>query len=138
MPGPHPAKKAVLRAISPHFPVPDVVAAAEYYRDKFGFEILNYFGDPPGFVMVRRDKIEIQFSKLEDGEKPAPASHGHPLGLDAYIWIDDADALYAELQSRGAKILEGPVRRIYQCIEVTVQDCYGFRLVFAADCSAPS
>jgi len=132
MPEGQPAKKAVLHAIAPHFPVPDVVAAAEYYRDTFGFEILNYFGEPPVFVMVRRDKIEIQFSKLEDGKSPAPISQGRPLGLDAYIWIDDAGALYAELQSRDAKILEGPVKRIYGCVEVTVQDLNGYQIVFGA------
>jgi predicted enzyme related to lactoylglutathione lyase len=135
MPEAHPAKKAVFGAISPHFPVPDVVAAAEYYRDKFGFEILGYFGTPPVFVMVRRDNVTIQFGKLNDGERPAPNSRRRRDALDAYIWIDDADALYAELKSRGAKILEGPIKRIYGCIEVTVEDHNGYQIVFGQDCA---
>jgi catechol 2,3-dioxygenase-like lactoylglutathione lyase family enzyme len=35
--------------------VPDVVATAEFYRDKLGFELLGYFLDPPVYAMVRRD-----------------------------------------------------------------------------------
>lgn len=135
MPEPHTAKRAVLHAISPHFPAPDVVAAAEYYRDKFGFQILNYFGEPPVFVMVRRDNVTIQFSKLENGAKPTPTSGGRPLRLDAYIWISDAHTLYAELKQRGAKILEGPIKRIYGCIEITVEDPNGYQIVFGQDCA---
>lgn len=130
-------KKAVLHAIAPHFVVPDVVIAAEYYRDKFGFRILNYFGEagePPFFVMVRRDNVTIQFGRLNDGEKPAPNSQRRCFGIDAYIRIDDADALFAELNQRGAKILEGPVKRYYNCIEVTVEDPNGYQIVFGQDC----
>jgi hypothetical protein len=41
-------------AIAPSFLVKDVVRAAGYYRDKMGFEISPYFGDPPVFTIVRR------------------------------------------------------------------------------------
>jgi len=54
--------------MAPQFVVPDVVAAAEYYRDKFGFEILGYFLDPPVFAIVRRDSAEIHFGKSDNGE----------------------------------------------------------------------
>lgn len=137
MPEPQPAKKARAHAIAPHFAVPDVVVAAEYYRDKFGFEVLGYWADPPVFATVRRDKVEIQFGKLNPGAAPAPKQR-RSFGLDAYIWIDDADAIYAELKSCGANILEGPVRRVYNCIEVTVEDCFGHQIVFGADCTPPA
>jgi hypothetical protein len=132
---PQSAKKAVAYVVAPHFAVPDVVVAAEYYRDRLGFEIMPYFGEPPVFVMVRRDNVTIQFGRLNDGEKPAPNSQRRMFGLDAYIWIDDAEVLFAELKQRGAKILEGPVKRIYHCIEVTVEDLNGYQIVFGADCS---
>ena len=43
------------------------------------------------------------------------------------------EALHEELKDRGAKIIEGPVLRAYGCCELTVEDCNGFRLCFAAD-----
>ena len=48
---------ARLKAISPQFVVPDVVQAAEYYRDVLGFRILSYFGQPRVFAMVDRKSV---------------------------------------------------------------------------------
>jgi hypothetical protein len=55
------------------------------------------------------------------------------LGLDAYIWVNELDALFAELTGRGAKILERPVLRVYKCYEMVVEDNFGFRLAFSMD-----
>jgi catechol 2,3-dioxygenase-like lactoylglutathione lyase family enzyme len=126
-----------LTTISPQFVVPDVVAAAEYYRDVLGFRILGYFLDPPVFGMVGRDTVEIHFGKASDGVLPSPNSQrrGRGLGLDAYIWVNDLDPLHAELNGRGAKIIEAPVMRIYKCYEMVVEDNFGFRLCFSMDYS---
>jgi hypothetical protein len=47
MPEAKPSGAARLKKVAPQFIVPDVVAAAEYYRDKLGFQILGYFLEPP-------------------------------------------------------------------------------------------
>jgi catechol 2,3-dioxygenase-like lactoylglutathione lyase family enzyme len=124
-----------LTTISPQFVVPDVVAAAEYYRDVLGFRILGYFLDPPVFAMVARDTAEIHFGKSEDGALPSPNIARRKMGLDAYIWVNDLDPLHAELKARGAKILEAPVLRVYKCYEMVVEDNFGFRLCFSMDYS---
>lgn len=124
-----------LTMISPQFVVPNVVAAAEYYRDVLGFRILGYFLDPPVFAMVARDTVEIHFGKASDGVVPSPNSErrGRGLGLDAYIWVNDLDPLHEELKGRGAKIIEPPALRVYKCYEMVVEDNYGFRLCFSMD-----
>ena len=127
--------RARLKAINPHFIVRDVVTAAEHYRDVLGFQILGYFGNPPGFAMVARDQAEIQFGKVDEGVEVSPNVKRRKIGLDAYVWVDDLDALYAELQAKGANILEKPVLRIYKCYEMVVEDPFGFRLVFSQDYS---
>jgi catechol 2,3-dioxygenase-like lactoylglutathione lyase family enzyme len=130
------AKREVrLTTIAPQFVVPDVVAAAEYYRDVLGFRILGYFLDPPVFAMVARDTAEIYFGKAENGALPSPNVKRRSLGLDAYIWVNDLDPLYKELKGRGAKILEAPVFRVYKCYEMVVEDNFGFRLCFSMDYS---
>jgi len=125
-----------LKMISPEFAVPDVRAAAEYYRDVFGFKIHGYFLDPPVYAMVGRDNVEIHFGKADDGVSPSPnVSRRRGLGLDAYIWVNDLDTLNAELKERGAKIIETPTMRVYKCYEMVVQDNFGFRLAFSQDFS---
>lgn len=125
--------------ISPVFVVPDVVASAEYYRDVFGFRILSYFLDPPVFAMVERDSVVIHFGKATPGTSPSPnVNRRGQLGLDAYIWVNDLDPLHAELKGRGAKIVEPPSMRVYNCYEMVVEDNFGFRLAFSMDSSNAS
>jgi hypothetical protein len=124
------------KSICPQFVVPDVVASAEHYRDVLGFKIMGYWLDPPVFAIVARDDVEIQFGKSDNGALPSPNIVRRESGLDAYIWVNDLDALYAELQGRGAKILEAPAMRVYKCYELLVEDNFGFRLCFSMDTSS--
>jgi hypothetical protein len=62
--------------------------------------------------------------------------------LDAYIdesgpAVRGLKARYKELKGRGAKIVEGPAHRVYQCYEIVGEDNLGFRLAFAMDTSGP-
>lgn len=122
-------KKAELKSIAPQLVVPDVVAAAEYYRDVLGFKILGYFAEPPVYSMVARDGVEIHFGKAEAaGVSNSTVRAG---SFDVYIWVTDVEAIFQELTASGADILEGPVKRIYESTEVVVRDCNGFVLTFA-------
>jgi hypothetical protein len=94
---------AKCKAICPHFVVPDVVASAEHYRDFLGFKILSYFLDPPVFGVVARDDVVIHFGKSDNGARPSPNVTRRSIGLDAYIWVNDLDTLYAELQGEARK-----------------------------------
>src|SRR5216684_4051320 len=98
--------KAKCKSVSPHFVVPDVVASAEHYRDFLGFKILSYFLDPPVFAVVARDDVVFHFGESDNGAPPSPNVTRRSIGLDAYIWVNDLDALYADLQGRGAKIID--------------------------------
>ena len=52
-------------SIAPYFIVDDVVATANFYRDKLGFHYDRFWGDPPAFCMVKRGGIIIMLSQLE-------------------------------------------------------------------------
>jgi catechol 2,3-dioxygenase-like lactoylglutathione lyase family enzyme len=126
---PQAKKKAVLKSVAPQLVVPDVVKAAEYYRDVLGFAILGYFAEPPVYAIVQRDGVEIHFGKAENGgisnQKVRSGS------FDLYIWVTDIDAIFDELKAAGADVVEGPVKRVYDSTEVVVRDCNGYSLVFA-------
>jgi catechol 2,3-dioxygenase-like lactoylglutathione lyase family enzyme len=129
---------ARVKSIAPQFVVPDVVAAAEYYRDFLGFRILGFFGQPPVFSTVARDNAEIQLRKADSAAGPAHNSLQRDSGLDAYVWVTDVDSLHAEFKERGAKIVESPQVRVYKCYEMVVEDNFGFRLAFAMDMQSPT
>ena len=130
------AEKARFQQINPHFVVRDVVEAAEYYRDVFGFKILGYYWDPPVFAMVGRDDVVIQFGRIDRGQTVAPNRTRRDEALDAYIWVNDLDALFAEMKQKSAKIVEEPKRQPWNCYEFSVEDAFGFRLVFSESMSA--
>lgn len=134
-------RTVAFHSATPQFAVPDVVRAAEYYRDVFGFEITGYWdgaqvsleSDPaPVFGIVRRGQVQVFFSRAERSEPRTGCAEG---ACDVYIDVTGVDALAAELRRRGADVLDGPEDRIYKQRELVVRDCNGLVLVFAEDTS---
>ena len=129
------------QSATPQFTVPDVLQTAEYYRDVLGFEILGYWDgaqvslhlqSAPVFAIVRRDSVQVFFSRARGGEVRTGRAEG---ACDAYIQVTAVDALAEELGGRGATILDGPEDRVYKQRELVVRDCNGLVLVFAEDTS---
>ncbi len=110
--------------------VTDVVKTAEFYRDKLGFKILGYFLDPPVYAMLARDNVELHFGKADGDTMQTNEAVRRGLGNDVYIWTDDLESLHKELIANNVEIVEGPVKRVYGTIEITVRDCNGFTIVF--------
>ena len=126
--------QAAFHAAAPHFLVPDVLQAAQYYRDTFGFEIDLVFGHPePVFVRVRRDQVALHFNRSPEG-----AARPNRDTYDAYFFVHNVDVLQQELRAASAKIVEGPVDRSYRMRELVVRDPNGFTLCFGQDVGAPS
>jgi len=121
-----------LLKVAPQLVVPDVVKAAEYYRDELGFTILGFFAEPPVFAMVARDDVEIHLGKGDGNTVQLNEAVRKGLGSDVYIWVDDIDELFREFSVRNVEIVEGPVKRIYNCTEVVIRDINGFQIVFGA------
>jgi uncharacterized glyoxalase superfamily protein PhnB len=129
-----------MTGIAPQFLVADVVKAAEHYRDRLGFRIIGYFfEDPPVFAMVGRDDKIIMLSLTTDGTTGARggSNRAHKAeAIDAYLWVDDADALYAEFRQSQADIVMAPTLRIYGMKEIEVRDLDGYVLCFGQDIPA--
>ncbi len=128
---------ARVTGIAPYFLVADVVKAAEHYRDRLGFTIRGYFfEDPPVFAMVARDDQIVMPSLMEGGR--GGSNRGHKdIGLDAYLWVDDVDALHAEFRRNGADIVMPPTLRVYGMKELEVRDLDGYVLCFGEDVPQP-
>ncbi len=119
--------------VAPFLLVADVVRAAEYYRDKFGFRIVGYFfEEPPVFAMVGRDDRIIMLRLMTAGRGGSNRNYADE-ALDAYIWTDDVDALHAEFQQSGADISSPPQLRVYGMKELEVLDLDGYVICFGED-----
>lgn len=124
------SKVAQFSGLAPQFVVHDPKRTAEWYQVKLGFELLGYFLDPPVYAMVRRGNAEIHFGKADGELIQVNDDVRRGLGTDAYIFVDDIAALHEELIENGVEVVEGPTKRPYNCIEITIRDCNGFQLVF--------
>lgn len=122
-------------SVAPYFIVDDVVATANFYRDKLGFHYDRFWGEPPCFCMVHRGGIIIMFSQPGKIGVMRPNSMADPNGeaWDAYIWVENADALHDEFKSKGVKIARNLCDQVYGNRDFDIEDCNGYRLCFGHD-----
>jgi predicted enzyme related to lactoylglutathione lyase len=94
---------ATLTGISPVLLVADLDRAVAFYRDALGFDC-EVYGDPRDFAVASRDAAVILLALASDGERLVPHWQIVDKMVNAYIRVDDADAIYEEVQKRGARI----------------------------------
>ncbi len=132
-------RKQEFRGASPSFIVDDVVKSAEYYRDILGFRFERYWGEPPCFVILGRDRAEISLGSPGATGLMRPNRKAHSgAAWDVYVWVTDVDALHREYLAKGAKILRGPESTFYNMREIEVEDCNGYVLCFGQDITPAS
>jgi uncharacterized glyoxalase superfamily protein PhnB len=119
---------ARLSAIAPQFLVDDLDAAIAYYRDKLGFEV--DFTYESFYASVSRDgfPIHLKCAPKTVSDRAYRKQHEH---LDAYIAIAGIEALYEELQARGARITKPLGERPWACKDFYVEDNEGYILCFS-------
>jgi len=128
---------ATLLGSAPILLVKDVVAAANYWRDRVGFSYDRFWGDPPDFCILRRDRLHVMLAQCDD-ERALPNWKLKHQMWNIYFWVDDADAMYAEMQQRGATIDYQLHDKPYGCREFGIQDLDGHDIAFGQDIEPPS
>jgi uncharacterized glyoxalase superfamily protein PhnB len=121
----------MIRQIAPQFFTTDLQATLAYYRDTLGFECLGTWNNPPVYAIVARDGPRIHF-RLADPPTPGPDKYDDEL-LDAYVFVENADALYAEYAARGVEFMRPLGDTPWRSREFVVKDCDGRLLAFGAD-----
>src|SRR5258707_971320 len=119
-------------SVAPYFLVDDVVAAANFYRDKLGFHYERFWGDPPAFCMVKRAGIVIMLSQFPrtGSMRPNRLADPHGEAWDAYVWVDNVEGLYREFKEKGVRIARDICVQPYGNRDFDVEDCNGYRLCF--------
>lgn len=125
--------KSKIVSSAPVFLVQDVVASANYYRDKVGFQYDQFYGEPPGFCILYRDGFCLMLSQAEDPDHVVPNHQLVKNMWDAYFWVSDADKLYEEMAESGALIDYELCDQPYGCREFGIQDLDGYDIGFGQD-----
>jgi uncharacterized glyoxalase superfamily protein PhnB len=121
----------MIRQIAPVFFTTDLLGTIAYYGDKLGFECVGTYGDPPFYGIVARDGLAVHFRSV-DATTVHPEKYAEEL-LDAYLLVDDADALYAEFAAKGVEFARGLADMPWGLREFVVKDCDGRLLAFGAN-----
>jgi uncharacterized glyoxalase superfamily protein PhnB len=122
---------AMIRQIAPQFFTTDLPATLTYYTDKLGFNCVGTWQDPPVYAIVARDEHRIHF-RCAEPPTPNPEKYDDEL-LDAYLFVDDADLLFAEYASRGVEFTRALADTPWRSREFVVKDCDGRLLAFGAN-----
>lgn len=118
---------------APYFPVADVAKLAAYYEKVLGFRVDYAAGTPPVFAILSRDGFPLMLRLVADPSRLLP-NEKQDGTWDAFFWVDDAEALYAELRSRGADVVYGPlIQSEYDMKEFAVRDPEGYVLGFGQE-----
>jgi len=125
----HPDVAAPLcNRIAPTFLVPDVGAAADWYRSNLGFDTYLFPKTPPYvYGSLCRDGTEIMLLRQEGYRKPEITRAG---GVwDAYVRVRGLRELYDSVRAKIAVSSE-LTKRPYGDSEFEVRDPNGYVLVF--------
>ena len=121
----------MVRQIAPLFFTVDIPATLAYYKEKLGFECLGTWQDPPVYAIVARDHQPIHF-RCAQPPIANPDKYPDEL-LDAYVFVEDADALYEEYRAKGVEFTRGLANMPWDSREFVVKDCDGRLLAFGAN-----
>jgi uncharacterized glyoxalase superfamily protein PhnB len=109
----------MLRSIMPELPLDDVPAGVAYYRDVLGFQV-NYQQHDLG--VMDRDAVRLLLIARTERHKGIAS---------ACVYVEDADALHAELRAKGANVQGEPVSHPWGLREFHVLDLESNRITFA-------
>ena len=108
------------------FVVKHVLRAVEHYCDVLGFHTEFTFGEPTFYAGVERDGVVIHL-------QAASETHRQPGHGAVYVFVTDVDALYQELKSRGARVLNEPKDYPYGMRDFNINDLDGNQLCFGME-----
>jgi uncharacterized glyoxalase superfamily protein PhnB len=121
----------MIRQIAPEFFTTDISATLAWYKDKLGFECLGTWQDPPVYAIVARDHHAIHF-RCAKPPTPNPDKYAEEL-LDAYLNVEDADALHAEYAANSVEFTRQLADMPWHSREFVIKDCDGRLLAFGSN-----
>ncbi len=116
----------MMRGSTTIFTVKDAAASLAYYRDCVGFDVAFEYGTPTFYVGLCSGEVSLHL--VAAAQAPRPPGHGA-----VSIYVDDVDAVHADLVRRGAKILNAPKDQDYGLRDFAIADMDGNMIFFGME-----
>lgn len=121
----------MIRRIAPVFFTLDIPRTLAYYKTNLGFDCLGTWQDPPVYAIVARDDQAVHF-RCAAPPTPNPDKYEEEF-LDAYFFIENADALFAEYDANGVEFTRTLANMPWNSREFVIRDCDGRLLAFGSN-----
>ena len=122
--------RPTLTAHAPILLTKNILAASGYFQEKVGFSLIGLYGDPADFGILERDGNHIMLAQVDENKEITPHWKIRDMMWNIYFWVDDIDALYEELQERGADIDYTLYTAPHGAREFGIQDLDGHDIAF--------
>jgi uncharacterized glyoxalase superfamily protein PhnB len=106
--------------------VQDVLRSVQHYCDVLGFHTEFTYGEPTFYAGVERGGVLIHLQAASETKRQP--GHG---ALN--VFVTDVDALYRELQSKGARTVKEPKDYPYGMRDFDIHDLDGNQLCFGME-----
>jgi uncharacterized glyoxalase superfamily protein PhnB len=103
--------------------VRDIGASIAYYRDALGFAVTFEYGQPTFYACLCRDEAALHLIAANQTKR-------EPGQGTLCIFVEDVDALYADLVARKAKVVKPPQDYDYGMRDFDVVDLDGNQIFF--------
>jgi hypothetical protein len=124
---------STMKKLSPVLVVDEIEPCLPFWVDRLGFEKTTEVpeGSKLGFVILRKDDVEVMYQSRESAKKDVPAllpdRGGHPIGL--FIEVSDVGAVERALG--GFDVILPRRKTFYGMDEVGVREPGGNAVIFA-------
>jgi catechol 2,3-dioxygenase-like lactoylglutathione lyase family enzyme len=105
------------------FTVANLAASLAHYRDALGFDVTFQWGEPAFYACLCRDDVQLHLIA-------ATATEQLPGHGNLCIFVQDVDAIHAELAASGANVMKPPQTYDYGMRDFDIRDPDGNRLTF--------
>jgi catechol 2,3-dioxygenase-like lactoylglutathione lyase family enzyme len=116
----------MMRASITVMTVKNVLESMAYYRDKLGFDVAFEYGKPTFYVGLCSGDVSLHL--ISASQTPRLPGNGA-----VSIFVDDVDAMYADLVKRGAKVLKEPKDYNYGLRDFDIADPDGNMIFFGME-----
>lgn len=113
----------MFKAAATVFTVNEMDASLAYYRDALGFSVEFEYGAPASYACLSRGGVSLHLIV-------AKATKRRPGQGAICIFVDDVDAVHAEIEARGARVIKAPASYDYGMRDFDAVDLDGNHLTF--------
>ncbi|WP_186333707.1 VOC family protein [Paenibacillus xylanexedens] len=111
------------------FPTLDMKRTAQFYEEKMGFRVVEYFDAVEPHICLYRDLTEIILTQ-SNGQKVIPNRELYGYGYDAYFITKNQEELQQELINADVKIVRDLNHTDYNNKEFVIEDVDGRWIAF--------